>query len=132
MTSRHCWVKRAILTSEAQPAFPQYVPRIANTVTTQCVLEYIVHKKQQEEGEEENREETPQEPPPQEQPSQADAGRLKKQAIIDAALKEGKLRFEPAFKRASLYDPIIITEAINKSRVENFNWRSACGSSTLG
>ncbi|MFM7985004.1 MAG: hypothetical protein ACKPKO_37360, partial [Candidatus Fonsibacter sp.] len=68
---------RDILKEDAEAEFPQYAARIANTLTTQHAVEYLVHNNQQEEYKE----------PPQERPSQSDASKLDQQAAIDAALK---------------------------------------------
>ena len=46
---------------------------------------------------------------------------MRKQAVMDAALKEEKWRLEPALKRARLHDRTIKIADVKKWRVENYN-----------
>ena len=44
---------------------------------------------------------------------------MRKQAVMDAALKEEKWRLEPALKRARLHDRTIKIADVKKWRIEN-------------
>ena len=92
---------------------------IANKLTVEHIIEYIIHIKQQEEDNEQKQEEAAPADPPQE--SRGTKARLNQQAIIDAALKEKGWRLEPALKRARLYDPTVTMEDVKEWRVENKN-----------
>ena len=46
---------------------------------------------------------------------------MRKQAVMDAALKEEKWRLEPALKRARLHNRTIKIADVKKWRVENYN-----------